>query len=161
MIKTKEYALPKPSYRKYIRKELMKNYKALFLLTIAAFIGIGSLSAYGYLNLGNNKILEAWLPFLIIIVIFWLYILVYVPYATSNSKINRLSFNNWQYTFDEISFLAESDEEHKISAKYSTIPKISKNKDYFMLYFNCAFALLVTKEAFYNESDFNEVTNNF
>ena len=69
-----------------------------------------------------------------------------MPYSSSNSKLNKLSFIKWQYTFNEEGFIAESNEDHKISAKYASIPKTSIASDYFMLYLNSAFVLLVPKE---------------
>jgi hypothetical protein len=55
--------------------------------------------------------------------------------------------------------MTESNQGHKISAKFSTLPKISIDNEYFMLYLTSTFVLLVVKEAFQNESDFIKVTN--
>jgi len=158
MIKTKKYTLSKQNFRKFTRKEFLKNSKVFIALTILALIGISSISIYGFMILGNNKILEAWEPFLVLVIIFWFIMLFYVPYRLSNLKINRLMFNEWQCSFNEESFITESDQGHKISAKFSTLPKISIDSEYFMLYLTSTFVLLVVKEAFQNESDFIKVT---
>ena len=159
MIKTKKYVLSKQNFRKFTRKEFLKNSKVFIVFTILALIGISSISIYGFMILGNNKILESWGPFLVLVIIFWFFILFYVPYRLSNLKINKPIFNEWQCSFNEESFMTESNQGHKISAKFSTLPKISIDNEYFMLYLTSTFVLLVVKEAFQNESDFIKVTN--
>ena len=161
MIKTKQYSPTKQVYRKLVRKEFIRNSKVIIALTIMFLIAITGISSYGFFHLGNNKILEAWTPLLIIVVMFWLYMLFYYPYATSNSKMNNLAFIKWQYTFNNNEFSAESEQDHKIYSNYLSLPKISIEKEYLMLYFSSVFVLLVPKEAFENESDFEKVINNF
>jgi len=79
----------------------------------------------------------------------------------SKTKLNRLAFCNWQYRFDASSFNATSDEGVIISARYSSLPKIVVEDNYVMFYMSESFAVLVPKEAFHTETDFNTVSGYF
>jgi hypothetical protein len=132
----------------------MKN---SFIAIIVIYIAILSFGYWGYEKYGNWKILEAWIPFMIILPLLYLWIIYFSPIFIAKSKLNKNDFDNGYYEITNESFTYYRDDGSITKRPFSSITRIMTGKDYFIFWENLISIYILPYSAFKSKDDIEQL----
>ncbi len=135
-------------YHRFVKSQTKSRYRWLLIVGIVCVVGILVLSTYGYYKTGTTHVFNEWVPLLICIVVWFVFIYWWFPRQVAFNKLNQrqLQKTTISITDSYLQFSLESGFLEQIP--YIDIVKVELTDEYAMFWKNYIDVVIVPRYAF-------------
>jgi hypothetical protein len=155
-VQTKEIKLSSSDVRRIVRQENSRS-KGLWIFTLVSLVVVLALSIYGYYLREDFVILRAWLPYLGVVLLWWLFFLVFVPWCVVRSKnLKRLTIPV-RITFSGHVIRQECADGATKEVPLTSISKATVRSEYAIIYDQDGSIIILPFHAFHNAEEAQQI----
>jgi hypothetical protein len=155
-IETREITLTRQQIASVFRQEYKRSLP-LWGFTAGSVVIVLALTAYGYYVRQDFVVLKAWAPFLGLVVIWWIYIVAFMPWSMARSPLlhRLLAPSRLIFTADAIE--QELIDGTKKQVPYTSLGKVRLRENHALLYDQDGSYMVVPYSVFHSEEEAEQV----
>lgn len=151
-IQTREIALSRKYVASVFRNEYSRS-KLLWLFTVASLLVVFALTSYGYHLRGDFVVLEAWIPYLALVALWWLFVVGWVPWSMARSPMMARLRVPGRFTFTQDAVEQELTDGTTKRVPYSSLVRVKLRARYALLDDADGSSIIVPYSAFMRNDD--------
>ena len=153
-VESLRYSQSRTIHRKVLTRIAWANARAPKIATIIAVALLAVLFLGSFLIRGDFAIQKVWIPFLLMICLFWIYHLFAMPLITARSaQGDSANSVTYKFSIDQNDFIEHGDDGSFTQLAISSLHKIDQHKDSVVLWQNLSLMHILPRSAFKTEED--------
>jgi hypothetical protein len=155
-ITTKEIALTPIEIRQIFRLENARS-TPLWAFTVGCLLTVLAVTAYGYYLRQDFAVLDAWIPFLGCVALWWVFVLGIAPWFVARSEGLKRLMSPTRFNFSEHTLRQESEDGAIKEVPLASLARVKIREKYIILYDRDNAVIVVANRAFQSPEEAQQV----